>query len=74
MVYALVWNSRDVGSIPTGRTKFSSDKQDGLLIDQPEQLQSSLQAKYNGSLAQLVERFLYTEDVGGSSPSGTTMF
>ena len=27
----------------------------------------------DGSLAQLVERFVYTEDVGGSSPSRPTM-
>ena len=27
-----------------------------------------------GRLAQLVERFLYTEDVGGSSPSSPTIF
>ena len=26
----------------------------------------------NGQLAQLVERFIYTEDVGGSSPSLST--
>ena len=26
----------------------------------------------NGRLAQLVERFVYTEDVGGSSPSSPT--
>ena len=28
----------------------------------------------SGRLAQLVERFVYTEDVGGSSPSSPTMF
>ena len=27
---------------------------------------------YYGQLAQLVERFIYTEDVGGSSPSLST--
>jgi hypothetical protein len=27
----------------------------------------------NGRLAQLVERFVYTEDVGGSSPSSPTI-
>ena len=30
-------------------------------------------AKFHGSLAQLVERLFYTEDVGGSNPSGATM-
>jgi hypothetical protein len=28
----------------------------------------------NGLLAQLVERFVYTEDVGGSSPSRPTIY
>ena len=31
-----------------------------------------LQVAEDGRLAQLVERFLYTEDVGGSSPSSPT--
>jgi len=30
-------------------------------------------ASRSGRLAQLVERFLYTEDVGGSSPSSPTI-
>jgi hypothetical protein len=30
-------------------------------------------APRNGRLAQLVERFVYTEDVGGSSPSSPTI-
>ena len=30
------------------------------------------EARQGGRLAQLVERFLYTEDVGGSSPSAPT--
>ena len=29
--------------------------------------------RFGGRLAQLVERFLYTEDVGGSSPSAPTI-
>src|SRR5688572_22266669 len=33
---------------------------------------SPLQVASRGRLAQLVERFLYTEDVGGSSPSSPT--
>ena len=33
---------------------------------------ASAQDRSGGRLAQLVERFLYTEDVGGSSPSAPT--
>ena len=29
---------------------------------------------HQGRLAQLVERFIYTEDVGGSSPSSSTEY
>ena len=50
-----------LGSIPASRSiKFYAKQNCGMIL-------FSL-----GSLAQLVERFLYTEDVGGSSPSGST--
>ena len=35
-------------------------------------LSSALVIKSDGRLAQLVERFIYTEDVGGPSPSSST--
>ena len=36
------------------------------------QAMSLLKPRYDGRLAQLVERFVYTEDVGGSNPSPPT--
>ena len=38
-----------------------------------DSLRHRLTSSKHGRLAQLVERFVYTEDVGGSSPSSPTM-
>ncbi len=47
-----------------------------LKVDSQKQLAIPVAGRYaaprNGRLAQLVERFVYTEDVGGSSPSSPT--
>lgn len=50
---------------------------DSYAIHPPQTTRRVPSARHNrfcGSLAQLVERFPYTEDVGGSSPSGLTTF
>jgi hypothetical protein len=68
-----------VGSIPTEGTRerkgkvsfYFSDRSLGI-IDTEGTRESKAKRRNEARLAQLVEQFVYTEKVGGSSPSART--